>query len=203
MGIRSREDYLRYLEADRRALGRDAPRSRLVGDEAWRFFRLLRAVEYWEACRRAWYHRPVRSLLSVRFHLASVRLGFTIPPHVFGPGLALPDRGTIVVNSCARVGANCRLSACVNIGTRAGAATEAPTIGDNVSIGRGTVMFGRIAIADGITILSKSVVNRSFLTPGITIAGAPAHEVNPGEVTTDAGPAPAAGTGVRGEVAHA
>lgn len=182
MGIRSREDYLRYLEADRRALGTDRTHPRLVGDEVWRFLRLLRAVEYWEACRRAWYHRPFLTLLFIRFHLASVRLGFTIPPHVFGPGLALPDRGTIVVNSCTRVGANCRLFACINIGTSAGAETEAPTIGDNVTIGNGTVMFGRIAIADGITILPKSVVNRSFLAPGITIGGRPAREVGPGGV---------------------
>lgn len=183
--MRSREDFLRYLEADRQALGIERVRPRLFGDEIWKFQRLLRAVEFSETCRRAWYHRPGRTLLFLRFHLASIRLGFTIPPHVFGPGLALPDRGTIVVNSCARVGADCRLFACVNIGTSAGAETEAPTIGDNVSIGNGTVMFGRIAIADGITILPKSVVNRSFLAPGITIAGAPSREVGSGRVDHD------------------
>ena len=183
MAIQSREDYLRYLEADRQALERDAARPRLFGDEVWKFLRLLRAVEYCENCKRAWYHRPARSLLFIRFHLASVRLGFTIPPHVFGPGLSIAHRGTIVVNSCARVGANCRLHVCVNIGTRAGAETEAPIIGDNVSIGHSTIIYGRITIADTITILPKSVVNRSFLEPGITIAGAPARPVSPGRTT--------------------
>ncbi len=179
MGIQSREDYLRYLEADRRALERDTARPRLFGDEIWTFERLLRAIEYYETCRRAWYHRPVLMYLYTRFRLSSIRLGFTIPPHVFGPGLSIAHRGTIVVNSCARVGANCRLHTCVNIGTRAGASTEAPIIGDNVYIGPGVVLFGPITIADNIAIGAKSVVNRSFPEPDITIAGAPARQVRP------------------------
>lgn len=176
-GIRSRVDYLRYLEADRRAMGRATTRPRLVGDETWRFLRLLRAVEYVESCHRAWYHRPFRSLLSLWFLRASIRLGVTIPPYVCGPGLVLPQKGTLVVNSCARIGAHCRIHACVNIGTSAGKTTDAPTIGDNVTIGTGAVIYGDITIADDITILPKAVVNRSFLEPGITIAGRPARRV--------------------------
>lgn len=176
-GIRSREDYFRYLEADRLALEQTRTRPRLFGDGVWRFERLLRAVEYHDACRRAWYHRPVRTLLYLRLHLASVRLGFTIPPHVFGPGLAIAHRGTIVVNSCARVGANCRMHICVNIGSKAGTDLMAPEIGDDVYIGPGTMLFGSIRIADGIAIGANSVVNRSFEEPNITIAGAPARKV--------------------------
>ncbi len=184
MGILSREEYHRYLEADRRALGITRSRPRLSGDEVWKFQRLLRAVEYNENCHRSWYHRPGRSLLFVRFHLTSIRLGFTIPPHVFGPGLAIADRGTIVVNSSARVGANCRIDVCVNIGTTAGTDTEAPTIGDDVRISPGAMIFGPITIARNITIGPNAVVNRSFAKPGITIAGAPAREV-PAEGTIE------------------
>ena len=189
-GIRSREDYHRYLEADRRALGQTRSRPRLVGDGVWRFERLLRAIEYHEACRRAWYRRPLRTLLYLRFHLASIRLGFTIPPHVFGPGLSIAHRGTIVVNSCARVGANCRLHACTNIGSRGGSATEAPTVGDNVYIGPGAVLYGPIAIADNIAIGANSVVNASFCEPNVTIAGAPARKVRDAGTTRFVPPAP-------------
>ena len=171
--------------------GRRGARPRLVGDGVWRFERLLRAIEYHEACRRAWYHRPLRTLLYLRFHLASIRLGFTIPPHVFGPGLSIAHRGTIVVNSCARVGANCRLHACTNIGSRGGSATEAPTVGDNVYIGPGAVLYGPIAIADNIAIGANSVVNASFHEPNITIAGAPARKVRDAGTTRFAPPAPA------------
>jgi len=177
-GIRSREDYRRYLEADRRALEQTRKRPRIFGDGVWRFQRLLRAIEYHEACRPdSWYSRPLRTFLYLRLHLASIRLGFTIPPHVFGPGLSIAHRGTIVVNSCARVGANCRLHACTNIGSWSGAALEAPIVGDNVYIGPGAILYGPIVIADGIAIGANSVVNASFTEPNITIAGAPARKV--------------------------
>lgn len=188
-GIRSREDYRRYLVADRRALEQTRRRPRLFGDGVWRFERLLRAIEYHEACRPdTWYFRPLLSLLYLRLHFAQVKLGFTIPPHVFGPGLSIAHRGTIVVNSCARVGANCRLHACTNIGSWSGAAREAPVIGDNVYIGPGAVVYGPIVIADHIAIGANSVVNTSFAEPNITIAGAPARKVRDAGTTRFAPP---------------
>ena len=177
MPIRTREDYRFYLEADRASLEVTRSRPRLFGDEIWRFERLLRAVEYAENCLTSPLWAPYRALLSLRLHRLSTRLGFTIPPNVFGPGLAIAHRGTIVVNSCARVGANCRMHICVNIGSKAGTDLMAPEIGDDVYIGPGTMLFGSIRIADGIAIGANSVVNRSFEEPNITIAGAPARKV--------------------------
>ncbi len=177
MPIRTREDYRFYLEADRASLEVTRSRPRLFGDEIWRFERLLRAVEYAENCLTSPLWAPYRALLSLRLHRLSTRLGFTIPPNVFGPGLAIAHRGTIVVNSCARVGANCRIHVCVNIGSKAGTDLMAPEIGDDVYIGPGTMLFGSIRIADGIAIGANSVVNRSFEEPNITIAGAPARKV--------------------------
>ncbi|MEN6517332.1 MAG: serine acetyltransferase [Methanospirillum sp.] len=178
MKIRSREDYLTFLEADRRALNRSAKRPRFFGDEIWKFQRLLRAVEYYENCRQAWYHRPALIYLCSKFHLYSVLLGFTIPPHVFGPGLSVGNRGSIVVNSCTRVGRNCRIHVGVHIGARAGTDTEAPVIGNNVYIGPGAILYGPITIADNVAIGANSLVNRSFPEPDITIAGVPARQVS-------------------------
>ena len=45
-----------------------------------------------------------------------MRFGFTVPLNAFDPGLCLCHIGTIVINSNARVGANCRIHAGVNIG---------------------------------------------------------------------------------------
>ncbi|HOT95242.1 MAG TPA: serine acetyltransferase [Methanoregulaceae archaeon] len=176
--ITSRKEYEFYLEADRLSLEIPRRRPRLFGDEIWKFQRLLRTMEYTLNCRRSLLWRPYLSFLSIRFHRMSMRLGYTIPPNVFGPGLAIAHRGTIVVNSCARVGANCRLHVGVNIGTSAGTERVAPTIGDNVYIGPGAIIFGRIQIADGVAIGANSVVNRSFTDPFITIAGAPARKIS-------------------------
>ena len=48
--IRSREDYMHYLESDRIALGRTGKRPR-INDEIWKFERLLRRLEYYTNCK--------------------------------------------------------------------------------------------------------------------------------------------------------
>lgn len=104
-------------------------------------------------------------------------LGFTIPTNVFGPGLNIAHRGTIVVNGFTKVGANCRIHACVNIGTKAGYRDVAPTIGDNVYIGPGVKIFGDVKIANGVAIGANAVVNKSFEEEHVTIAGVPAKKL--------------------------
>lgn len=176
--IESRKDYQFHLAADKIALGIEHSRPRVFRDEEWRFQRLLRKVEFHLNCRRSKWWRPYYWFLRWRFKHLSHQCGYTIPPNVFGPGLALAHRGTIVVNDRARVGSNCRLHVCVNIGTSAGAPEEvAPVIGDNVYIGPGAKIFGAIEIADDIVIGANSVVNKSFTEPGITIAGIPARKI--------------------------
>lgn len=178
--IRSKTEYLFYLEADRVALNLHRKRPKLFGDEIWKFQRLLRTVEFYENCRASLFWRPLLIYYSVLFRLYGLLLGYTIPQHVFGPGLAIANVGTIVVNSCVRAGKNCRLHVCVNIGSRAGTDTEAPIFGDNVCIGPGAVLFGKISIADNITIGANAVVTRSFTERGILIAGAPARKIDCG-----------------------
>jgi serine O-acetyltransferase len=151
-------------------------------DPVWRFQTILRGLEYLHNRKHGPWVR-VRKLLVYRRYLHVSRiLGFTIPINVFGPGLSIAHLGTIVVNTGARVGANCRLHVCVNIGTEAGYSDKAPRIGDNAYIGPGAKIFGGITIADGCAIGANAVVNKSFLEPGSVIAGVPAKKV--GEIDT-------------------
>jgi serine O-acetyltransferase len=118
----------------------------------------------------------LRIFYKYRLRKLGIRLGFSIPINVFGPGLSIPHIGTIIVNNNARVGANCRLHACVNIGA-SGGNNKAPQIGDNVYIGPSVVMFGDISIADNVTIGANATVNKSFEDSNIVIAGCPARIV--------------------------
>lgn len=178
--IKSKEDYLFYLEADRVALlARELKRPRFLVDEIWRFQRLLRRVEYLRNCggnRVSWI-----SGLQARYRLAklSIDLCYTIPCNVFGPGLSIAHRGTIVVHPEVRVGENCRIHQGVTLGSgRAKACDIVPTIGNNVFIGPNAVVVGPITIADGIAIGANSYVDKSFQEPNITIAGCPAKKVS-------------------------
>ena len=175
--INSREDYRFYLSADRLALGVEKARFSFL-HETWRFQRLLRRLEYCINCRNSIIWKPYLLYLWFRFLRLSRNLGFSIPPNVFGPGLAIVHRGTIVVSDKAKVGENCRIHVCVTIGAKAGSGNEVPQIGNNVYIGPGAKIFGGIQIADGIAIGANSVVNKSYLEPNTGIAGVPAKKIN-------------------------
>jgi serine O-acetyltransferase len=189
--IQSKEDYLFYVEADRIARGITTNNGKLPWEwfyrfarvetqETWDFQRLLRKLEYNINCKSSGLGNLTRKLLGYRFKRLSANVGFSIPPNVFGPGLCLVHRGPIVVHELAQVGENCRVRHCVTIGIGTGdpPLAKAPRIGNNVFIGPGAVIIGDVAIADNVAIGANSVVNRSFLEEGITIAGVPARKVS-------------------------
>ena len=99
---------------------------------------------------------------------------FSDPPNVFGPGLSIAHYGSITVHPRVRVGRNCRLHICVNIGTAAGYSDAVPTLGNDVYIGPGAKIFGPITISDGVVIGANAVINRSVTSPQITVGGVPA-----------------------------
>jgi serine O-acetyltransferase len=171
--INSRDDYRRFLAADRAALGAGGLADWVLND-IWRFERALRRVEYLSNCGGL---LPVRLAARLRLRRLGRRLGFSIPPNVFGPGLSIAHYGTVVVNGGARVGANCRLHVDVVIGTAAGQSDAAPTIGDGAYIGPGAKIFGPITLGDNVRVGANAVVNRSHEESTLTLVGAPARPV--------------------------
>lgn len=181
--ILSKEDFQNYLEADRVALGRNNMEfveklMRIVSpDYIWEFQRLLRKLEYYKNVRNKGVLNKARYFcLRLKFKKLSLKLGFTIPENVFGPGLAIVHYGTIVVNQNASIGANCRIHVDTNIGA-SGGTDKAPQIGDNVYIGPGVKIFGDIRIPSNIAIGANSVVMKSFDEEHMMIAGVPATVV--------------------------
>lgn len=176
--IDSKKAYQYYLEQDRIALGRKQDRRpRLFGDEIWKFERLLRRVEYDSNCRGGLSARLLGKYHKFRFHRLSVKLGMTIPPGVFGPGLSMPHYGTIVVHGNVRAGKNCRLQEGVTIGATNGS-HEAAVIGDNCYFGSGAKVIGAVRIADDVAVGANAVVTADIAEPGTTWAGIPARKVS-------------------------
>lgn len=173
--ILSKSDYKDYLKADRKALGQKHTLRELMFDDVWKFQRVLRQLEYFTNCKK---NVILRKLVSIRFRYLSTKLGFTIPINVFGPGLSIAHYGTIVVNSKCKIGKNCRIHVCVNIGSMAGEAYAAPKIGDNCYIGPGAKLFGSIVIGDNTAIGANAVVNKSFPNGNVTIGGIPAQVIS-------------------------
>jgi serine O-acetyltransferase len=177
--IQSKKDYLAYLEADRIALGKKKltyKRSLIqlvFPDYIWKFQRLLREFEYYKNTKKDFLSKIYLLILRIRFRKLSLKLGFSIPINVFGPGLSIVHYGTIVINGNTKIGANCRIHDSTNIGASNGS-SKAPQIGDNVYIAPGVIIFGDITIPNNTLISANSTVNKSFTEENTMIAGSPA-----------------------------
>ncbi len=173
--IRSRNEFRLYCDADRRSLGFAGKSFLVFMNDIYIFQMRMRKLEYAINCGK----NPVKVLYrKILFRKSSVKLGFSISPNTFGPGLSIAHRGTIVVNGGARIGANCRIHVDVNIGTEAGKSAAAPTIGDNCYIGPGAKLFGEINIGSNTVIGANAVVNRSFPEGNQTLGGIPATVIS-------------------------
>lgn len=175
--IESRDDLRFYIFQDRRALGFNNSLKWKIGQKftfrgkILKFQILLRKEEYY-------FNNNIKIIgLFYRFRKErlGIKLGFEIPRNTFGYGLNITHTGMRIVNKNCKVGINCRIHSGVNIG---GTEEYAPQIGDNVYIGPGVKLYGDIYIADHIKIGANSVVNKSFLDSGVTIAGVPAKIVS-------------------------
>lgn len=175
--IKSYNDYLEYLEADKVALGRTGKKPSLQ-DLVWQFEITMRKYEYLINCKNSFIWKGAKMWIKFKYFLLSVLCGFEIPINVFGKGLSIAHKGTIVINGSTRIGENCRLHVCVNIGTIPGCSGVAPVLGDNVYIAPGVKIYGKVQIASGIMIGANSVVNKSFTEENITIAGSPAKKIS-------------------------
>lgn len=180
--IRNKKDYIYYLEKDRKAL-KVKKRNFIVQyllnvfypNYIWVFQKKLRRLEYFKNTQTNIFRKFVYLLLYSRYRKYELKLGFSIPPNVFGAGLSIAHYGTIVVNGNARIGENCRIHIAVNIGANGG--SKAPVIGNNVYIGPGAKIFGDIVLKNNLMIGANSVVNKSFEEDAVVIAGIPAKKI--------------------------
>lgn len=186
----TKQELIYYLNEDKKAL-KEYYHSSIkpcnifhIDREIGQFQYLLRKCEYYFSNKR---YNPFfilkKYIYAWLFKRQSIKLGFTIPPYTFGPGLRIAHRGTIVVNGKCRIGRNCTINTGVNIGIKAGCPDDVPTIGNNVYIGPGAKIFGKITIADGCAIGANSVVCKDILEPNSIVVGIPGKII--GKVTRD------------------
>lgn len=129
----------------------------------------LRFLEYYSNCKQNIYIRIMRLWHYYIHKKLSYKLGFTIYPNNFGPGLYIGHYGTIVVNRNAKIGANCLINVDVNIGGWGGI----PIIGDNVYIGPGVKIFNGAKIGNNVMIGANAVVNKD-VPDDVVVVGVPA-----------------------------
>lgn len=181
--IGSWSDFKSYVRAD--AVGRGSPLTlrSVIFDPVFRFQILMRLDEWLLNTGKP---KLLRFAFLLWFRRLSVRLGFSMGPNIFGPGLAIVHYGTIVIDPTTRIGKNCR----IHVGSHIGGAAQfvdaaevhkfSPRIGDNVYIGPGAKLYGPIVIGDDCVIGANAVVTKSFPQSGLTLAGVPAKIIGEG-----------------------
>lgn len=123
---------------------------------------------------RPFFRLGLRHVISFKLARLEVRYGISIPYTTrIGPGLYIGHFGGIVINPEAVLGRNCNISHGVTIGqTNRGPRKGCPTLGDNVYIGPGAVLIGRIVIGSNVAIGANSVVTRDVPDHAV-VAGIP------------------------------
>lgn len=93
-----------------------------------------------------------------------------------GPGLYIGHVGTIYIGGC-RIGSNFSVTHNVTIGVGHAPGKEGvPSIGNNVWIGTGSVVYGAITIGDDVTIMPGSILSRD-VPDRCLVGGNPARVV--------------------------
>ncbi|WP_374191677.1 serine acetyltransferase [Herbiconiux sp. SYSU D00978] len=162
---KAEHDWRHVLAADIWSMGMsDARGLRLHTNPLIRFVKALRRAEAWR--NRSGLGRLLYYTFRFLYEREATRLGFDIPLGVFGPGLSIAHRGTIVVNGAARVGRNCRLHPGVTIGAHRG---SAPTIGDDVFIGPSVSIIGGVSIGNGAVLSANASVNFDVPAGGVVV----------------------------------
>ena len=175
--IETKADLHYYLLKDKESLCISRKSPHFYADEIWRFQIALRKLEFYSntlSKKRKYVNFNFYKYIYWKYihNKLGIKLGFDIPINVFGPGLRINHHGLIVVNPLCKIGAFCDIHQGVNIGTNVEEGSV-PILGDNVYIGPGAKLFGKISIGNNVMIGANSVVNKSF-PENVTIAGIPA-----------------------------
>lgn len=174
------QDEVKYLRNSFKGRVLDAL-FRRENDVLWRFVKTMRYCDYYTTNKnKSFFHAIMYFYYFRKYNILCVKLGLIIGAGVFDEGLQIYHTGNIVVNGYAKVGKNCKLHGSNCIGN-SHTDDDVPTIGDDVRIGVGAKIFGKIYIANRVTVAAGAIVTKSCYEEGAVLAGVPARIVRHGE----------------------
>ena len=129
----------------------------------------------WRYTVRPLIARKVCSLIyRILFKLVQILTGIELPCEVaVGRNFVIDHSGGIVISGYARFGDDCRIRNGVVVGLARMDDACAPAIGNNVDIGAGAKVLGRIRVGNDVLIGANAVVTRDVPDGSIAV-GVPA-----------------------------
>jgi serine O-acetyltransferase len=124
--------------------------------------------------RPALLRKCMSALYHLLYKLVQILTGIELPCEVeIGRNFVIDHFGGIVVSGYARFGNDCRIRNGVVVGLARVDDPVAPVIGNNVDIGAGAKLLGRITVGDNVVIGANAVVVRD-VPPNSVAVGVPA-----------------------------
>lgn len=132
---------------------------------------------YIKILRKTEYYTNINNKVLAYYYLLRLRkmqntYAIHIPINVCDEGLSIAHIGPIIIHGECKIGKNLRIHVGVNIGSNGG---EPPHLGDNIYIGPGAKIFGKIYINNGCKIGANSVVNKNCENENAILVGVPAQ----------------------------
>lgn len=109
--------------------------------------------------RPIWLRKALSLLYKLAYKFVQILTGIELPCEVpIGKNFVIEHSGGIVISGFSRFGENCRIRNGVVIGLARVDDPCAPQLGDNVDIGAGAKLLGRIRIGNNVAIGANAVV---------------------------------------------
>jgi len=125
--------------------------------------------------RKGWMRKPFSFLYKLLYKVVQILTGIEFPCEVeVGKNFRIDHFGDIIVSGYARFGDNCVIRNGVTVGLRNVDDPVAPKIGNNVDIGAGAKILGRITIGSNVHIGANAVVLEDIPDNSIAV-GIPAR----------------------------
>jgi serine O-acetyltransferase len=116
---------------------------------------------------------PLKLLSFFANNFCEIFMEMCLDPHAtIGGGLYIGHIGGVHINPQAVLGKDCDLAHRVTIGTSAMGRQGAPVLGDNVYIGTGATLVGKIKVGNGAKIAANTLVITN-VPEGATVMGVP------------------------------
>lgn len=139
----------------------------------WKYVKLLRKSEYYFNTRKKLRY----FLTNYKKDKYGLKYGLLIPINTCGKGLCI-YHSNITINGNVRIGENCQFHGNNCIGNKGfGRDDEYPTIGNDLDIGYGAVVIGKVHLGNNVKVGANAVVIKSFDEDSITIVGNPGRRI--------------------------
>ncbi len=142
------------------------------------YIKLLRKLEYFENMKtKNPFHIFSKILIKRKKNSLGLKLGMNIPINTCDSGLLIYHATGIIINSQAKIGKNCKIHGDICIGNDGKDDNAVPTLGDNVDIGVGAKIIGKVNIGDNTVIGANAVVLKGNYEDDSVLVGIPAKNI--------------------------